>query len=122
MIINKFDLAFTVCKVPDYSQTNLESDFCFIGKTDEENSLVCLTFETPTNTTVREDGWKAFRIEGVLDFSLIGILAKISTILAEHKIGIFVVSTFNTNYVLTKAENYSNALVALREADYTIRD
>lgn len=49
-------------------KVNLESDFCFIGKTDEENSLVCLTEAVPDNTTERDDGWKAFRIQGVLDF------------------------------------------------------
>lgn len=120
MNIKKFDLDFTVCKVADYSQVNLDSAFCFLGKTDEEHSLVCLTDDTPTNTLEREDGWKAFRIEGVLDFSLIGILAKISAILAEHKIGIFVVSTFNTDYVLTKADKYQKVLLVLQEAGYTI--
>ncbi|MBQ7426842.1 MAG: ACT domain-containing protein, partial [Prevotella sp.] len=43
----------------------------------------------PGNTIERNDGWRAFRIEGVLDFSLIGILSKISTCLAENGIGIF---------------------------------
>ena len=47
----------------------------------------------PYNTTDRVDGWRTFRIEGVLDFSLIGILSEISKVLAENKIGIFVVST-----------------------------
>ena len=120
MNIKKFDLDFTICKVPDYSQINLDSDFCFLGKTDEELSLVCLTCDAPAETLEREDGWKAFRIEGVLDFFLIGILAKISAILAEHRIGIFVVSTFNTDYILTKAENYPKALLVLQEAGYTI--
>lgn len=50
MNIKKFDLDFTVCKVADYSQVNLDSAFCFLGKTDEEHSLVCLTDDTPTNT------------------------------------------------------------------------
>ncbi len=57
----------------------------------------------------REDGWTAFRIEGTLDFSLIGIISKISVALAEEKIGVFVVSTFNTDYVLVKTENFENA-------------
>lgn len=120
MNIKKFDLDFTVCKVADYSQINLDSDFCFLGKTKEEHSLVCLTHDVPANTLVREDGWKAFRIEGILDFSLIGILAKISAVLAEHKIGIFVISTFNTDYVLTKADDYQRALLVLQEAGYVI--
>ena len=92
----------TVCKVEKTSDIYLNSEFYFIGKTDEEISLVCKTDDAPKNTIERDDGWKAFRIEGVLDFSLIGILAKISGILADNKIGIFAVSTYNTDYILVK--------------------
>lgn len=60
------------------------------------------------------DGWKAFRIQGVLDFSLIGILAKIATVLADNGISIFAVSTYNTDYVLIKKENYQKALDILQ--------
>ena len=74
----------------------------------------------PANTIEREDGWRAFRIEGVLDFSLIGILSKISTLLADAGIGIFAVSTFNTDYILTKAENFERALQILKERGYSI--
>lgn len=109
---------FTVCKLPDLSQADLTADYYFIGKTDEELSLVCRTKSTPANAVIREDGWKAFRIEGVLDFSLIGILAEISAILAQEKIGIFVVSTYNTDYVLTKKEDFAHALKALGEKGY----
>ena len=68
----------------------------------------------------REDGFLAFRIEEVLDFSLIGILSKLSAVLADNGIGIFAVSTFNTDYILVKKENYENALKLLRAAGYTI--
>ena len=104
MQIKVLDQNFTVCKVEDYSQVNLDKEFTFIEKTDEENSLVCLTENVPTNTTEREDGWRALRIEGVLDFSLVGILAKIATILADCKIPIFAISTYNTDYVLVKED------------------
>lgn len=63
---------------------------------------MCITSEVPENTIQRDDGWKAFRIQGVLDFSLIGILAKIATILADNGISIFAVSTYNTDYILIK--------------------
>ena len=111
---------FAVCKVQDYSGVNLESPFCFIGKTDEERSLVCLAQDVPANATHREDGWRAFGIEGELDFSLIGILARICGILAEKEIGVFAVSTFNTDYILVKAEHFDGALSALAEAGYQI--
>lgn len=110
----------TVCKVSDYTQVKIDQPFCFTGKTDEENSLVCRTKDVPANTTERDDGWQAFRIVGVLDFSLIGILSKISGVLADHKIGIFALSTYNTDYVLTKKENFEQAIQVLKEAGYEI--
>ena len=100
---------FSVCKVKDYSKVNFDVEFCFTGKTDEEKSLVCLTEDVPDNTIEREDGWKAFRIEGILDFSLIGILSPISALLAENEIGIFAISTYNTDYILVKEKNYLKA-------------
>ena len=64
--------------------------------------------------TCCDDSWKAFRIQGVLDFPLIGILAKIATVLADNGISIFAVSTYNTDYVLIKKENYQKALDILQ--------
>lgn len=120
MEIKKIKQDFSICKVMDYSLVDLNAEYSFIGKTDEEKSLVCLTSKVPSNVIEREDGWKAFRIEGVLDFSLIGILSRISGILAENKIGIFAVSTFNTDYIFTKKENYEKALNILSNAGYKI--
>lgn len=122
MILKKLVYDLTVCKVASGEDIDLSKEFYFIGKTDEEISLVCLTEDTPLNTVERDDGWKGFRIEGVLDFSLIGILSKISGILAENKIGIFAVSTFNTDYILVKKENFERALQVLNEAGYDIQD
>ncbi|MCQ2474011.1 MAG: ACT domain-containing protein [Saccharofermentans sp.] len=120
MELKKIKSDFSVCKVEDYSLVNLDSEFCFIGKTDEEKSLVCRTEDVPANTIERDDGWKAFRIQGILDFSLIGILSNISKILADNKIGIFAVSTYNTDYVLTKAENFQKAIDVLEKDGYQI--
>ena len=111
---------FSVCKVSDYSQVDLDLPFVFTGSTDEEKSLVCPMPFVPQNTITREDGWRAFRIEGVLDFSLIGILSKISSVLADNSIGIFAISTYNTDYILTKEENFGKALKVLAEAGYEI--
>lgn len=96
------------------------SEFYFIGRTDEEISLVCKTEDTPAETAERDDGWKGFRIQGTLDFSLIGILSKLSGILADHKIGIFAVSTYNTDYILVKEKNFERALEVLESEGYSI--
>ena len=120
MKLKKLEYDLTVCKPAADTDINLSREFYFIGKTDEELSLVCKTEDTPANTTERDDGWKGFRIEGVLDFSLIGILSKISGILADNKIGIFAVSTYNTDYILVKKENFDRALEVLTNAGYII--
>ena len=122
MEIKKIDHNFSVCQVEDYSLVNLNSEYSFIGKTDEEKSLVCITDEVPANVIQRDDGWKAFRIQGVLDFSLIGILAKIAAALADNGISIFAESTYNTDYVLMKKENYQKALDVLKALGYMIID
>lgn len=102
MEIKKIHQDFSVCKVMDYSLVNIDAEYSFIGKTDEEKSLVCITSDVPPNVIQRDDGWKGFRIQGILDFSLIGILSKIAKILAENSISIFAISTYNTDYVLIK--------------------
>ena len=120
MELKKLNCDLTVCKVASVCDIDLNSNLFFIGKTDEEISLVCPTEDTPLNTTERDDGWKGFRIQGILDFSLIGILSKLSAILAENRIGIFAVSTYNTDYILVKSENFDKALLLLSDAGYEI--
>ncbi len=120
MELKRIAYKLTVCKVTDVSDINMDADFYFIGKTDEELSLVCKTEDTPQNTIERDDGWRGFRIQGILDFSLIGVLSKLSGILAEQKIGIFAVSTYNTDYILVKEENYERSLSVLASEGYTI--
>ena len=120
MEIKKINYDFSICKLADYSQVDLDAEYCFIGKTEEEKSCVCITQKVPSNVILQDDGWKAFRIQGVLDFSLVGILSKISGILAENRIGNFAISTYNTDYVLTRNADYEKALQVLSEAGYTI--
>jgi len=120
MKLKKIEHKLTVCKVADISDIDMAADFYFIGKTDEEISLVCRTEDTPSGTTERDDGWRGFRIQGMLDFSLIGILSKLSGILAEQKIGIFAVSTYKTDYILVKEENFERALEVLTTEGYTV--
>jgi hypothetical protein len=112
--------AFAVCKLNDMTGVNLDAEFCFFSRTDEELSFVCEEGCVPPNTAACEKGWRAFRIQGVLDFSLIGILSKITTVLAENGVGIFAVSTYNTDYIFTKAEQFDFALELLRQAGYSV--
>ena len=107
--------------VADVSGIIFSDEFCFVGKTDEEISLVCSTDHVPQNTWKREDGWRAFRIQGELDFSMVGILSKLTTLLAEKEIGIFAVSTYNTDYILTRTQQFEYAIQVLGENGYEIQ-
>lgn len=118
--IKRIDYDFTVCKVTDYSLVNWNTEYCFIGKTEDENSLVCFTRDVPQNVIKRDDGWKVFRIQEILDFSLIGILSRISGILAKESISVFAVSTFNTDYIFVKNRNYEKAMEILKQNGYSI--
>lgn len=121
MDIKVIDKEFAVCKISDVTEVNFNDEFCFVGKTDEELSLVCSSEFVPKNTIVCDSGWRAFRIEGILDFSLAGILARAVDILANAKIPIFAVSTYNTDYILIKNEFFQKALDVLKENDYVIK-
>ena len=110
----------SVCRLASVDQLDLAAPLYFIGKTDEELSLVCRASDVPAGATAREDGWRGFRIEGVLDFSLVGVLAKLTGILAENGVGLFAVSTYNTDYILVRQENLERALGALSAAGYEI--
>ena len=120
MIIKGIKDEFSVCKVKEYSNIEFTWDYVFTGKTNDENSLVCLSKDVPDSVVEREDHWRAFYIDGILDFSLIGILSKISTILANAQIGIFAISTFNTDYIFVKEENYEKAIKVLKENGYEV--
>lgn len=112
--------AFAVCKIPDASQVNFADDFFFLSRTDEELSLVCREASVPDNYAEIETGWSMFRVAGVLDFSLTGILSSLSGTLAEANVGIFAVSTYNTDYILVKTDDLSRAAEALRAAGHIV--
>lgn len=120
MKLKCLDERFSICKVRELRAEELAQPFTFAAHTDEECSLVCPTNDAPADALACEDGWRALRIEGVLDFSLIGILAPIATLLAEAKIGIFVVSTYNTDYVFVRETQLAQAKEVLAAAGYTI--
>lgn len=116
-ILNK---EFAVCKLQGVENINLNDEYCFIGKTDEEISLVCEESSIPSDCIECEKGWKAFKIKGTLDFALMGILAKIATLLAENNISIFAISTYNTDYILVKKDSFRNAITVMKENNYKV--
>ncbi len=94
-----------------------ECEFYNISKTDEELSIICPTSLALESKQYDED-WACIKVLGPLDFSLTGILAKLSGILAKAEISIFAISTFDTDYILVKAAKLSRATSALESAGY----
>ena len=113
---------FSVCKVENLRAVNFNVPWLFVGKTDAEISVVCLTADVPHATLAREDGWRALRVAESMDFGLTGVLAGISTVLAQAGISIFAVSTFDTDYILIKGENLGLAQSVLEAGGYTIEN
>ena len=113
---------FSVCQYPLTAVLPPLKPFHFLSRTDEELSLVCPTDQVPAGASQRTGQWRGFRIVGVLDFSLVGILAGIAEILAQEKISIFAVSTYNTDYVFVRTAQYAAAERALTERGYAFVD
>jgi len=113
---------YAVCRfdssqpIPDWAK---DSEFYSITRTFEELSIVC-SQESISDDVKCEKDWRMLKVEGPLDFSLIGILSSISTVLAHSKISIFVISTFNTDYILVKNKDFDNAISALSYEGYEI--
>ncbi len=122
MNIKLIDGDYTICKIENIKEVNFNDDFVFLSKTDEEISLVCITEHAPKHTLEREEGWKALRIQGQMEFSLVGVLAKLTGVIAKENIGVFAVSTYNTDYILTKSEDFEKAVLSLRQNGYVIED
>lgn len=93
----------------------------FLSSTDEELSLVCesLNRELIKDSVQKSElNWRSIKVEGPLDFEMTGVIAALSQELAKAEIPIFVVSTFDTDYVLVKERNLAEALVVLKKAGY----
>ena len=118
--LQRIECDFTICKIKNIEQADFTREFVFLQKTPDEISLVCETAYVPPNAITAEAGWKALKISGVLDFGLIGVIAEIANILAEAEISIFVVSTYNTDYILIKAEAFGRGTRELIRNGYVI--
>ena len=97
----------------------LASDFYSITRTADELSLVCHQRDVPDD--VQRDGdWRCLKVHGPLAFSMVGVMASLATPLADAGISIFVISTFDTDYLLVKQAPLESALAALTAAGHSI--
>ena len=113
---------FAICRLKTGSALPhwLQADHFFsITSTPEELSLVCIAWPVPSDIQADKD-WRCFKLQGPFEFSLTGILNSITIPLADAGIGIFAVSTYDTDYVLVKEHDLQTALSVLTEAGHTL--
>ena len=104
----------------------LMSPFFSLVRTPRECSLVCETRFiaklAPGDLALCEDGWRAFCVDGTLDFALTGVMAKLSTTLAQAGVSLFAISTYDTDWILVKRRDEDAARRALGDAGHEIVD
>ncbi|OFC72351.1 ACT domain-containing protein [Alteromonas confluentis] len=97
----------------------LSSDYYFIGKTEDTLSVV-VPSSVKLMSLESDEGWRALELLGPLELSMVGIMANLGTVLANAKVSMFIVSTFDTDFFLVKADKLNDAISALSEDGYTI--
>jgi len=113
---------FAVCRlgagdaVPAWGSSGT---FVSITRTGDELSVVCPQSLVPNDVRC-EQGWRCLRVAGTMDFSMIGVVASLVTPLAEAGISVFVVSTFDTDYMLVRETDLEKVLAALRGAGHEV--
>ena len=116
--------SLTICRLepndpfPDWVVTG---DLLSLTRTPDELSVLCPQAIVP-DEVLADKGWRALKVQGPLDFALVGVLAELSGLLAAAKVSIFVISTFDTDYILVKEEKLMTAISALREAGHQVTE
>jgi hypothetical protein len=114
--------SYCVCRLnknAPFPEWAWNSEFYSITKTSDVLSVFCAQEEIPS-TVLCEKDWRILKVEGPLDFSLVGILFSISMVLAENDISIFAMSTYDTDYIMVKEKDSEGAVKALRENHYNV--
>jgi hypothetical protein len=102
-------------EIPDWARGELVS----LTRTADELSVVSEA-ETVPKGVRSERGWRALRVSGPLDLSLVGVLAELSGVLARAEVSLFAVSTFDTDYLLVRERDLERALAALESAGHRV--
>jgi hypothetical protein len=113
---------FAVCKlqanesIPSWA---LSGSICSLTRTPDELSIVCPQELVPEGVQVVK-GWKCLKVEGKLDFSLVGILSSLASSLARVGVSLLAISTYETDYLFVKESDLDRGVAALREAGHDV--
>ena len=113
---------FGICRfrpseeIPEWA---MEAGFVSITRTSRELSIVCPERHIPSGVTSSRR-WRAMSVKGALDFTEVGILASLAQPLKEARVPIFVISTFDTDYLLVRERHLKTAIEALSGVGHRI--
>lgn len=113
---------YAICQLPAGAETPAwaqRDELLAIVYTPEELSLVCMQKCVPPETRAQRD-WRALRVNGVLELTMVGVMASLSSALAEAGVSLFAISTYNTDYLLVAEAHLEVAVQALRQAGYRV--
>jgi hypothetical protein len=113
---------FAVCRLradEDIPGWALSGSFCSLTRTPDELSIVCPQELVPEEVEAVR-GWKSLKVEGKLDFNLVGILSSLTSSLAEEGISIFTISTYDTDYLFVKEKDLDRGVAALGKAGHHV--
>lgn len=110
---------YSVCQLGPGLPCVVGEPFVSLIRTSAETSVVCREGAEPAGAVI-ESGWRIIEFAGPFAFSETGILASVAGPLGEAGIGIFALSTFNTDYVLVKDADLDAATAALAAAGHRI--
>src|SRR5262245_49640688 len=116
------DGAYAVCRFAPGTvipPQMLVGPFCSVTRTPNEVSVICPQDAVPEGVAC-EPGWRCLRVAGTIRFSAVGVLASLTVPLAADGISVFAVSTFDTDYLLVKDQDYDRAVAALRRAGHSV--
>lgn len=119
MTLELLEKEYAVCRLAE--PVLPDGEFVSLTVSSAEISLVCEAAAAPGDGAV-ERGWRGLRVAGVLDFSLVGILAGLTSALAEAGVPVFALSTYDTDYLFVKEENLETALRSLAAASHCLAD
>ena len=91
----------------------------FVARTAEELSVVCVEEHVPAGITA-ERGWRCLRVAGVLDFGQVGVIASLTAPLADAGVSVFVVSSYDTDYLLVRGPDLPRAVEVLERAGHPV--
>jgi uncharacterized protein len=115
---------YSICRLPPDSgwpQLGQDAGLLSVTRTADELSVVCRSELAPAGATC-QPGWRVVGVEGPLAFELIGIVAQLTAVLANALVSVFVISTFDTDYILVRAADLERAIGALRAAGHSVLD